>query len=377
MNVSKYLSERSNFVKPTYQTSINLEGYINIGSGTPNFFPPQQILDAYKKSIDDYKLTYTSWSGLDDLKVAASNKLKKENNYNADPYSEILITSGAQSAILASLMAILNINDEVILTAPYYGTYEEMAVICGAKIVPIITDYESNYTLDVNVVEEKITENTKAIILVSPSNPTGTVLKKDIIQEIYKLSVKHDVVLFTDEIYEHYIFDDNLHYSINSDYPDKNNVISIYSLSKGYGLTGIRVGYIVSNENMIASIAPFHHAMNICAPVNAQYASIEALNHSRSWFDEEMKNININRKLWIDTLRDLEIPFGESQGAYYICFDVSKFKKSSKEVSQELREKHKLIINSQDENYLRASFMADKDTLEIGLNKLSEYFRNI
>ena len=89
------------------------------------------------------------------------------------------------------------------------------------------------------------------------------------------------------------------------------------------------------------------------------------------------KNININRKLWIDTLRDLEIPFGESQGAYYICFDISKFKKSSKEVSQELREKHKLIINSQDENYLRASFMADKDTLEIGLNKLSEYFRNI
>ena len=128
---------------------------------------------------------------------------------------------------------------------------------------------------------------------------------------------------------------------------------------------------------MIASIAPFHHAMNICAPVNAQYASIAALNQSRSWFDEEMKNININRKLWIDTLRDLEIPFGESQGAYYICFDISKYKKSSKEVSQELREKHKLIINSQDEKYLRASFMADKDTLEIGLNKLSEYFRNI
>ena len=88
-------------------------------------------------------------------------------------------------------------------------------------------------------------------------------------------------------------------------------------------------------------------------------------------------NININRKLWIDTLRDLEIPFGESQGAYYICFDISKYKKSSKEVSQELREKHKLIINSQDEKYLRASFMADKDTLENGLNKLSEYFKKM
>ena len=377
MEHSKYLSERSKFVKPTYQTSINLDGYINIGSGTPNFFPPENVLEAYKKSIEDYKLTYTSWSGLDDLKVAASNKLKRENNYNADPYSEILITSGAQPAILASLMAILNINDEVILTSPYYSTYEEMAVICGAKIVPVTTDCHSNYTLDVNIVEEKITKNTKAIILVSPSNPTGTVLKKEIIQDIYHLSVKHDVVLFTDEIYEHYIFDDNQHYSINSDFPGKNNVISIYSLSKGYGLTGIRVGYIVSNKNMIASIAPFHHAMNICAPVNAQYAAIEALNNSRSWFEEKMKIVNVNRNLWIKTLNELDIPFGESQGAYYICFDVSKFLKNSKNVSQELRDKHKLIINAQDGKYLRASFMQDTDTLKIGLNKLSEYFKNL
>ena len=373
----KYLSERSKFVKPTYQTSINLEGYINIGSGTPNFFPPANVIEAYKKSIDDYKLTYTSWSGLDDLKVAASNKLKRENNYNADPYSEILITSGAQPAILASLMAILNINDEVILTSPYYSTYEEMAVICGAKIVPVITDSDSNYTLDVNVVEGKITKKTKAIILVSPSNPTGTVLKKEIIKDIYQLSVKHNVVLFTDEIYEHYIYDGNRHYSINSDYPGKDNVISIYSLSKGYGLTGVRVGYIVSNKNMIASIAPFHHAMNICAPVNAQYAAIEALSNNRSWFDEKMKNVNINRELWMETLNDFEIPFGESQGAYYICFDISKYKKNSKSVSQELRDKHKLIINSQDEKYLRASFMQDTDTLKIGLNKLREYFKKI
>ena len=159
MEHSKYLSERSKFVKPTYQTSINLDGYINIGSGTPNFFPPENVLEAYKKSIEDYKLTYTSWSGLEDLKVAASNKLKRENNYNADPYSEILITSGAQPAILASLMAILNINDEVILTSPYYSTYEELAVICGAKIVPVTTDCHSNYTLDVNIVEEKILNN--------------------------------------------------------------------------------------------------------------------------------------------------------------------------------------------------------------------------
>ena len=99
---------------------------------------------------------------------------------------------------------------------------------------------------------------------------------------------------------------------------EKKNIISIYSLSKGYGLTGIRVGYIVSNRDMIATIAPFHHAMNICAPVNAQYASIEALSLGREWFEIEMRNVTAARQLWIDFLEQLNLPYGIPQGAYYV-----------------------------------------------------------
>ena len=376
MNIDNYLSKRTKYVKPTYQTSINLEGFINIGSGTPNFIPPDNILQKYKSSIDHNKLTYSSWSGLDDLKKAASKKLERENGYEADPYSEILITSGAQPAILATFMAILDIDDELILTSPYYSTYEEMAVICGAKIKPINTTPDTNYTASAIDIENSITNKTKAIALVSPSNPTGTVIKKELIKEIYNLTLKYNLLLITDEIYEHYVFDDHVHYSINSDCPEKNNVISIYSLSKGYGLTGIRVGYIVSNKNLIASIAPFHHAMNICAPINAQYASIEALNIGREWFDEKMIKVNKNRLLWIEFLNEMNLPYGESQGAYYICFDISKSNQTAKNVSLELRTKKQLIINSVGDKYLRASFMQDTEELKKGLEKLKRYFKD-
>ena len=114
--------------------------------------------------------------------------------------------------------------------------------------------------------------------------------------------------------------------------------------------------------------------MNICAPINAQYASIEALNTGREWFDEKMININKNRLLWIELLNDLNLPYGQSQGAYYICFDVSKMNQNAKKISLDLRNKEKLIINSVGDNYLRASFMQETEELNKGLDKLKKYF---
>ena len=369
------LSSRTEFVKPTFQTSVNLEGYINIGSGTPNFSPPESVIQAFKESIDRRQLSYTSWSGLHTLKEAISKKLLKENNYFADPAAEILVTSGAQPAIFAIFLSILDYGDEVIIPAPYYSTYEEIAKICGAKVIPIQTNTHNNFTFSFDDFEQTLSEKTKLVVLVSPSNPTGTVLSKDLIDKVYNKLEGLDITLITDEIYEHYIYDDYKHYSLMSEHVEKKNIISIYSLSKGYGLTGIRVGYIVSNRDMIATIAPFHHAMNICAPVNAQYASIEALSLGREWFEIEMRNVTAARQLWIDFLEQLNLPYGIPQGAYYVCFDIGECQKSAPQVSKDLRSGHQLIINSVEDKYLRGSFMQDLEVLKSGLNRLKSYFR--
>ena len=377
MKNNHLLSKRTKFVKPTFQSSVNTEGHINIGSGTPNFIPPIEIMNEFKKSIDDHKLSYTSWSGLSELKESVSNKLVRENGYNADPNSEILITTGAQSAVMAIFMALLDQDDEIIIPAPFYNTYEEIAFSCGGKVIPIITEYGSNYTVNIAQIKKAISNKTKAIVLVSPSNPTGTVLNKKLIKEIYDLVVENNLLLITDEIYEHYIFDDNRHYSIHTDYQSKENVISIYSLSKGYGLTGLRVGYIVSNKDLIAAIAPFHHAMAICAPVNSQYASIAALNLGRDWFNTILKDVNKRKETWKTVLDELNIPYGQPQGAYYICFDISKYEMKSSEIATKLRKEQKIIINSVDDRYLRGSFMQDPETLQDGLNKMKKFFNNL
>ena len=377
MKNNHLLSNRTKFVKPTFQSSVNTEGHINIGSGTPNFIPPIEIMNEFKKSIDEYKLSYTSWSGLSELKDSVSNKLARENGYNADPNSEILITTGAQSAVMAIFMALLDQDDEIIIPAPFYNTYEEIAFSCGGKVIPIITEYTSNYTVNIAQIKKAISNKTKAIVLVSPSNPTGTVLNKKLIKEIYDLVVENNLILITDEIYEHYIFDDNSHYSIHTDYQSKENVISIYSLSKGYGLTGLRVGYIVSNKDLIAAIAPFHHAMAICAPVNSQYASIAALNLGRDWFNTILEDVNKRKETWKTVLDELNIPYGQPQGAYYICFDISKYEMKSSQIAAKLRKEQKIIINSVDDRYLRGSFMQDPETLQDGLNKMKKFFNNL
>jgi len=245
MALQHKLSKRTKFVLPTFQSSINYSDHINIGSGTPDFTPPDNVLNVFKKSIDDNQLSYTPWSGLDLLKTNIAIKLKRENDITADPNSEILVTTGAQAAVMSIFMTILDEGDEVLIPSPYYSTYEEIARICGAKIVPIVTESSNNFTFKINQILPLLTEKTKAIILVSPNNPTATVLPEELVKGVCKIVKSKDLFLISDEIYEHYLFDHNSHYSVLSNNDMKDRTISIYSLSKGYGLTGIRVGYIV------------------------------------------------------------------------------------------------------------------------------------
>ena len=133
----------------------------------------------------------------------------------------------------------------------------------------------------------------------------------------------------------------------------------------------------MSNKDLIAAIAPFHHAMSICAPVNSQYASIAALNLGRDWFNTILEDVNKRKETWKTVLDELNIPYGQPQGAYYICFDISKYEMKSSQIAAKLRKEQKIIINSVDDRYLRGSFMQDPETLQDGLNKLKKFFNNL
>jgi len=178
MDYSKYLSTRAHALHGALgkQTSVPIPGLINLGSGTPDFVPPPFVMEAMQQALRENKVQYTAWTGIPELRAAIAEKLKVENNLHYDPATEILVTSGAQEALMTVMMALCNPDDEVVTPAPHYDEYTRDTRILGAKLVPVETTRETNFTVNVADLAAAITPRTRALIVLTPNNPTGTVL---------------------------------------------------------------------------------------------------------------------------------------------------------------------------------------------------------
>lgn len=310
-----HISQRARAVEIAPQTSLATNDLINLASGTPDFSAPSFIVDAMVDSLRSGKMQYTAWSGMPALRRAIAGKLERENGTQADPEHEIMVTSGAQEALMTVLMTILDPGDEVLIADPHYGVYTRAAKIAGATMVRIPTTRANDYVPTLASIEAAITLNSKAMIVVSPSNPTGAVFDRATLEGILALAQRHDLLIISDEIYEHYLFDGAEHISFASLPDARERTITINSLSKGYALTGIRVGYIVASAPLIHAMLPFHHAMTICAPITAQYGAIAALEADRDWFVPILTEYDRRRRLWLDTLDRAGIPYARPRGA--------------------------------------------------------------
>ena len=276
MDYAKYLSQRALELRGSLgrQTSVPLPGLINMGSGTPDFTPPAFVMDAMRRALDEGKIQYTAWTGIPELRRAIADKLHSENNIEIDPDSELITTSGAQEALMATLMALLNTGDEILTPSPNYDEYARDARILGGTLVPVPTTLETNFTVTAAQLAAAITPRTRALIIVTPNNPTGTVLPEATLKDIAALAVERDLLVISDEIYEYYTFDGHKHVSMASLPGMKERTITINSFSKSFGLTGMRLGYIAAPAPLIEAMLPFHHAMMICANVVTQYGGV-------------------------------------------------------------------------------------------------------
>ncbi len=376
-DLRRLLAKRTEHIQLGWQTSVSVPGLINMGSGTPDFTPPQAIFDAMHEAVTAQHIRYTPWAGIPELRQAVGVKLKRENALEIDPEREVIVTSGAQEAVMAVMMTLLDPGDNVLMPSPHYGVYGECAEILGASVIPVPTRREDNFLIDVDALEAAITPKTKAIILVTPSNPTGTVMPESTLRQVAELAHKHDLLIVSDEIYEHYVFDGHKHVSMATLPGMRERTISLYSLSKGYALTGVRIGYIVAQPNILQAILPFHHAMMICASTIAQYGAVAALSMDRDWFTPHLEEYDRRRKLWMQTLDAINIPYGEPQGAYYIAVDVSPTGHDAKTVSKKLREDANVILNPASSHILRGSLMQASPQFEEGLERITAFFKQL
>ncbi len=288
-------------------------GAINLGIGEPDFNVPQNIKDAMKRSIDNNDTHYTPNKGYIELREEIAKKFKNENGINTDP-ENIIVTVGASEALYISAQAFMESGDEILLPNPSFLLYEACINLAGGKIVPVDCKMENEFKLKAEDVLEKITSKTKAIILNSPSNPTGAVMEKEDIKAIADLSMDHNFMIISDEIYEKIIYDKK-HYS-PARYSD--NVITINGFSKTYAMTGLRVGYLTANEAHCEELFKIHQNSIACSNSTAQRGAYEALTGPQDEVHKMVSEFKRRRDLIVSRLNEMGYETVNAEGAFYV-----------------------------------------------------------
>jgi aspartate aminotransferase len=326
-NRVKTLSPSSTLAISAKAKSLRNQGFsvIDLGVGEPDFNTPAYILDAAKTAMDDGKTKYTPTGGLPELKEAIIEKFKRDQQLTYDA-SEIIVTSGAKHALYTLFQVLLNEGDEVLVPSPYWVSYPEQVKI--AQGVPVIIEAleENDFKITPEQIEEKITAKTKAIIINSPSNPTGKIYNKEELEAIGEVCLRHNLLIVSDEIYEKLIYGDAKHISIAQISPElKENTIIINGVSKSHSMTGWRIGYAAGNKQIIKAMTDLASHSTSNPTSISQYASIAAYTHS----EEEIMNM---RKAFEERLNKLynwitDIPgitCVKPEGAFYLFPNVKE-----------------------------------------------------
>lgn len=323
------LSMRAKALKPSPTLSITAlanklkaEGkdIVGFGAGEPDFDTPQNIKDAAIDAINKGFTKYTPSSGIVDLKDAIIEKFKKENSLTY-ARNEIVVSSGAKDFLFNLAMVILDPGDEVIIPSPYWVSYPDQTVIAGGKPVIVETREEDGFCLKPEALREKITSRTKALILNSPSNPTGGAYDKKTLEKIAEIALEKKILIISDEIYERLVYDGFQHLSIASLSDEvKKNTIVVNGVSKTYSMTGWRIGYGAGPANIMAAISDLQ-SQNISNPTSiCQKASIEAIRGDQSTVEKMRVAFDERRKFIVSRLNSIKgVKCFNPKGAFY-CF---------------------------------------------------------
>jgi len=297
---------------------------VGFGAGEPDFDTPAHICEAAVKAIAEGKTRYTPAAGTMDMRRAVADKLKRENGLDYAP-TDIVVSNGAKQALVNTFMAICNPGDEVIIPAPFWVSYTEMVKIADGVPVLLHTTEENQFKATAEQFEALITDKTKAILINSPSNPTGMIYTEEELRQIADLAVKHNLYVVSDEIYEHLIYEGK-HVSIASfNEKIKDLTIIINGVSKTYAMTGWRIGYTASNSKIAKAIASLQSHATSNPNSIAQEAAIAALDGGLECV-AEMKAAFIERRDYmVKTINEIDgVSCIMPNGAFYIMMNISK-----------------------------------------------------
>jgi aspartate aminotransferase/aminotransferase len=353
---------------------------IHLEIGQPDFGPPAHVIEAAVRAVREDYTGYTANAGMIELREAIVVKLARENNLHVTPRN-VMVTVGAMQAVYSTMTVLMNPGDEILLPDPGYGNFAMAAQLGHAEPRFYPTLPSRDFEPDMEALEGLVTERTRVLFINSPSNPTGAVYSEKIMRACLDFCRRHDLYLVSDETYDRLVFEGE-HIS-PAQWDHEGRVVSIFTTSKSYAMTGWRVGYAVASEPVIAAMSKIQEPMTSCVNTVAQHGAIAALLGPQDCVETMRTEYRRRRDLAVELALENELSVSYPHGAFYMLVDISAQPKDSISFCCDLLDAEHLAVapgrsfGERCDGYVRISLCADAASLEAGIPRLADYLHRL
>ena len=369
-------------IRKFFDVVNEMKDAISLGVGEPDFDTPWRIREEGIYSLEKGRTFYTSNSGLKELKEEICNYIQRKISVVYDPKSEVVVTVGGSEGIDIAMRAMLDPGDEVLIPQPSYVSYLPCAVLAGGVPVVIPLQNKNEFKLTREELEAAITPRTKILVLPFPNNPTGSIMTREDLEPIAEVVKEHALFVISDEIYSELSYQGE-HVSI-AEFPGlRERTIMINGFSKGFAMTGWRLGYACGPAEIIEQMIKIHQFAIMCAPTNSQYAAIEGLRNCQPEVDEMREAYNQRRRFLMHEFRRIGLKCFEPYGAFYVFPDVSEFGMTSEEFATRFLEEERVAVvpgtafGASGEGFIRISYAYSLEDLKVALGRLERFIERL
>ena len=389
--LAERLSERIRSVPPSgirrfFEIAATMEDVISLGIGEPDFVSPRPIIDAAVASLEAGKTGYTANLGLIELREAVAGEMQRLYGVGYNPANEIIVTVGASEAMMIAMLALVDPGDEVLIPEPCFVSYGPLAQFAGGKVVWVPTRAENDFQVTAEDIEARITDKTKLLFLGYPNNPTGAVLRRETLEEIAEVVLRHDLFILSDEIYDRLVYGEAYnegHTCIPSIDGLWDRTIMLNGFSKGYAMTGWRIGFACAPKPIMDQMYKAHQYVVMSAPTVGQWGALAGIREAQADVEQMRQAYDARRRVIVDGLNAAGLPTFEPEGAFYAFPDITSTGLSSEDFAQRLLEEEHVACVPGDAfgpsgaGYLRCSYANSLENVTEAVRRITRFADNV